>query len=60
MIKWSVQMGQQLAIVGSAPELGSWSAAQAVRMEWQPGHAWSVDVAFPVDRADTTIEYKVC
>jgi hypothetical protein len=36
--------GQQLVLVGSVPQLGSWDAQQGARMTWSPGHRWVADV----------------
>ena len=51
--------GQELAIVGSVPELGKWKTERAVRMQWAPGHSWHAEVLLPGDLAGT-VEYKVC
>lgn len=51
--------GSHLALVGSVAQLGSWDAAKALAMEWQPGHKWTAQL--PLDHAwSGKIEYKVC
>ena len=50
--------GSHLALVGSVVQLGSWDAAKALAMEWQPGHKWTAQL--PLDHAwSGRIEYKV-
>lgn len=50
--------GSHLALVGSVAQLGSWDAAKALAMEWQPGHKWTAQLA--LDHAwSGKIEYKV-
>ena len=39
--------GQHLMLVGSAPELGGWNAGEALKLTWQPGHAWVGEAQLP-------------
>ncbi|GLC40970.1 hypothetical protein PLESTB_000961400 [Pleodorina starrii] len=50
-----VQYGQSLLLVGSAPELGSWDAKQALELQWGEGDNWTTSAALPVG---ASVEYK--
>ncbi|GIL59714.1 hypothetical protein Vafri_14445 [Volvox africanus] len=50
-----VEFGQSLLLVGSAPELGSWDAKQALELNWGEGDNWSTSATLPVG---SSIEYK--
>ena len=41
--------GQNLLIIGSAPELGQWDIARALRMRYQTGGFWLAQIDLPVD-----------
>lgn len=51
------QYGEDMYVVGSAPELGSWDPAAAVRLNWIDSDTWSGPADFTVSQG-TTIEYK--
>jgi len=50
-----LQYGTHLALVGNAPELGSWAADKAFKLTWGEGHNWSAEVQLP---AGKKVEYK--
>lgn len=54
-LKYEVQYGQLIRIVGSHPNIGNWQLQSAPVMQWAPGHRWECVVEFP---AGTVIEYK--
>ena len=39
-VHYKTQYGQELAVVGSIPQLGSWDANKAFKMKWTDGHHW--------------------
>lgn len=39
-VHYKTQYGQELAVVGSIPQLGSWDTKRAFRMKWTEGHYW--------------------
>ena len=42
-IKYETYYGQQLAVVGNIPQLGSWDVRKAIKMTWCDGHIWKAD-----------------
>lgn len=54
-ITWDVGFGSNVYVVGSHPDLGSWSPTGAVKLRWTAGNVWTGQVA--VQRG-TTLEYK--
>ena len=51
----TVAPGERLAVVGNAPQLGSWDPAKAVRLSASHYPQWTAQVAIP---AGTALEYK--
>lgn len=51
------QPGQDIFVIGSAPEIGSWSPAAAVKLNWIDSDTWSGPANFSTS-AGTTVEYK--
>ena len=49
--------GQDLYVVGSAPELGNWDAAQAVPLTWIDNDTWSGPVTFASSKGQA-VQYK--
>ena len=49
--------GQNIYIVGSVPELGSWNTAQAVKLSWVNSNTWRGPVYFTTSKGQT-IQYK--
>eukprot|EP00798_Chlamydomonas_sp_ICE-L_P025455 gene25455-11113_t len=47
--------GQELVVVGSIPELGSWEVVKAPKMLWEEGHRWVLEAVLPKQ----TFEFKV-
>jgi Starch binding domain len=35
-----VAVGEEVAVVGNMPELGSWDVAKGIQLTWTPGHKW--------------------
>ncbi|KAL4440179.1 hypothetical protein ABPG75_003180 [Micractinium tetrahymenae] len=50
-----VDYGQQVLLVGDAPQLGSWELGRAPHMSWSEGDTWTVTVDLPEGAA---VEYK--
>ena len=46
-IQAALQFGDEVFIVGDAPELGSWKLHDALPCTWAPGDVWSCEVALP-------------
>eukprot|EP00931_Biecheleriopsis_adriatica_P050528 TRINITY_DN29260_c0_g1_i2.p1 TRINITY_DN29260_c0_g1~~TRINITY_DN29260_c0_g1_i2.p1 ORF type:complete len:163 (-),score=35.33 TRINITY_DN29260_c0_g1_i2:32-520(-) len=53
---YHTSFGQNLFVVGSAPELGSWDLSKKVHMRWTEGDVWRAKVEFPAGQS--TVEYK--
>ena len=51
------QYGENIYVVGSVPELGSWSPTSAVKLNWVDSDTWSGPVVFSTSKG-TTVEYK--
>lgn len=54
-LKFEVQYGQLIRVIGSHPSLGNWQLQSAPTMQWSPGHKWECLLEFP---AGSVIEYK--
>lgn len=50
-----VDFGQQVLLVGDAPQLGSWELGHAPHMSWSEGDTWTATVDLPEGAA---VEYK--
>lgn len=52
VINYCAEYGQQVVLLGSCQELGSWDTAAAVRLTWQQGDNWkaAVQLPAPIDR----------
>jgi hypothetical protein len=57
--EFRTNLGQQLAIVGSAPELGGWSHTRALRMTWSSGHRWAAEADIAQRPSSRPAEYKL-
>jgi predicted alpha/beta superfamily hydrolase len=49
----SAGFGNAVFLVGSAPQLGSWDATRAVRLNWSTGNVWRGRIALPRGVATT-------
>ncbi|WIA38330.1 hypothetical protein OEZ86_001666 [Tetradesmus obliquus] len=45
--QYTTAFGQQLKVVGGAPELGEWDLARAPAMTWNEGHSWTLTAFLP-------------
>eukprot|EP00440_Ansanella_granifera_P041698 gb/GFBE01045211.1/.p1 GENE.gb/GFBE01045211.1/~~gb/GFBE01045211.1/.p1 ORF type:complete len:167 (+),score=24.12 gb/GFBE01045211.1/:1-501(+) len=45
-VRYNTSFGQELHVIGSSPELGSWDLAQKVHMCWTEGNVWVARVDF--------------
>ncbi|KRX02916.1 Carbohydrate-binding-like fold [Pseudocohnilembus persalinus] len=52
-----VQFGQAIYLIGSTPQLGQWNVHNSVRLQWQEGDIWIVDILIPWENQQR-IEYK--
>jgi 4-alpha-glucanotransferase len=43
------EWGQNVYVLGSAPELGIWDPERAVEMVYTPGDLWKAELSFPLD-----------
>jgi hypothetical protein len=50
-------VGQDMYVVGSAPELGAWDVTKAVKLNWVDSDTWSGPVFFSTSKG-TLVEYK--
>ena len=56
-MKYNTQMGEDLAVIGSINELGSWNQSQALKMGWNDGNIWKGTLLFS-DLNVIDFEYK--
>lgn len=54
-MKFHVDYGQHIVLVGSMPELGSWILADAVALTWSEGDLWHATLELP---STSVLEYK--
>ena len=55
-IKYDTKMGEDLAHVGSINELGNWETNRALKMGWNTGNIWKVELYLKDNSID--FEYK--
>lgn len=55
-VKYDTVMGQELHLVGSTPETGSWDLARSLHMYWTEGNIWVCKVKLPA--TVEKVEYK--
>ena len=56
-MKYNTQMGEDLAVIGSIDELGSWDQGRPLRMGWNDGNIWKGTLFF-YDKNIIDFEYK--
>lgn len=54
-LKFHVDYGQHICLVGSMPELGSWILSDAINLTWSEGDMWNATVELP---STSVLEYK--
>ena len=54
-MKYQTQMGQELGVLGSMPELGSWNQDKAKRMQWNEWNIWRIIIEYNEEK---DFEYK--
>ena len=57
-VRYKTELGEQVRVVGSSPELGAWDIAKAPQLKWQAGERdgiWACDVSLPCGQI---YEYK--
>ena len=56
-IKYNTKMGEDIGLIGSIKEFGSWNQKNALRMYWNEGNIWkiTIDISFAEIK---TFEYK--
>lgn len=54
-MKFHVDYGQHVVLVGSVPELGSWILADGVSLTWSEGDLWNATLELP---STSVLEYK--
>jgi hypothetical protein len=45
--KGGLDLGQQLWVVSSSPELGGWKLERAVELTWSAGDGWTAEIMLP-------------
>eukprot|EP00882_Tetradesmus_deserticola_P022889 GHRQ01024878.1.p1 GENE.GHRQ01024878.1~~GHRQ01024878.1.p1 ORF type:complete len:126 (-),score=29.47 GHRQ01024878.1:173-550(-) len=60
VINYCADYGQQVVLVGSSQELGSWDTAAAVRLAWQQGDNWKATVQLPAPERGCVLAAAVC
>ena len=54
-MKFHVDYGQQICLVGSIPEIGNWILSDSVSLSWNEGDIWCATLELP---SNSVIEYK--
>ena len=54
-MKFHVDYGQHIVLVGSMPELGNWVLADGINLMWSEGDMWNATVELP---STSVVEYK--
>mmetsp|Transcript_9914 Transcript_9914/g.18429 ORF Transcript_9914/g.18429 Transcript_9914/m.18429 type:complete len:161 (+) Transcript_9914:50-532(+) len=55
-VQYATSFGQELYMIGSCEELGSWDLARKVHMGWTEENYWRVKLEIPMQRG--VVEYK--
>jgi len=55
-VNYHTQLGEVLCVVGSIPKLGSWDPTKGLKMNWNEGGSWTLEVSFR--KSDTPFDYK--
>lgn len=45
-MKYQTQMGQELGVIGSFDQLGNWNQDKALKMKWNEGNIWMIEVPY--------------
>ena len=56
-MKYNTQPGEDLGVIGSIPELGTWDQNRALRMNWNDGNIWKACINYDFGR-EKEIEFK--
>ena len=56
-MKYNTQPGEDLGVIGSISELGSWDQNRALRMNWNDGHIWKANINYNFER-EKEYEFK--
>ena len=56
-MKYNTQPGEDLGVIGSISELGSWDQNRALRMNWNDGNIWKASINYDFSR-EKEFEFK--
>ena len=56
-MKYNTQPGEDLGVIGSIPELGTWDQNRALRMNWNDGNIWKANINYDFNR-EKEFEFK--
>jgi len=56
-MKYNTQPGEDLGVIGSISELGSWDQNRALRMNWNDGNIWKASINYDFNR-EKEFEFK--
>lgn len=42
-IPFQTQLGEEVHVVGSIPELGNWKVENSQKLQWNPGNVWTLE-----------------
>jgi hypothetical protein len=56
-MKYNTQPGEDLGVIGSISELGSWDQNRALRMNWNDGNIWKANINYNFER-EKEYEFK--
>ena len=54
-LKFHVEYGQHVCLVGGSPELGDWILSDSIDLQWSEGDMWHATLELP---ANSVVEYK--
>ncbi|CAE7456422.1 GLAA [Symbiodinium natans] len=55
-VQYATSFGQELYMVGSCEELGSWTLSHKVHMGWSEGNIWRAKVEIPLERGVPSLQ----
>ena len=56
-MKYNTQPGEDLGVIGSISELGSWDQNRALRMNWNDGNIWKANINYDFGK-EKEFEFK--
>ncbi len=54
----TLQIGEELYIVGSTAQFGEWKLSRAIKLSWSQGHVWKCQILVNHQLLESKVEFK--